>query len=149
MGTVCEATTYGRNPRCRAREWARSAPRTKPPTAPMAKPSAASRPVNAAALSSVTISRGPCAFGRSKSAREGRRGKVAEAGAAEEVGEAGNQWFTLGGTSGRALLIGGHIDSVPNGGWLDGSLNLVAGVEVLRRIAADGQPPLTVRLVNW
>ena len=38
----------------------------------------------------------------------------------------------------RAVLIGGHIDSVPNGGWLDGALNVVAGVEVLRRIAEDG-----------
>ena len=47
------------------------------------------------------------------------------------------------------MLIGGHIDSVPNGGWLDGCLNVVAGVEVLRRIAAEGKPPLTVRLVNW
>ena len=25
------------------------------------------------------------------------------------------------------VLIGGHIDSVPNGGWLDGALNVVAG----------------------
>jgi N-carbamoyl-L-amino-acid hydrolase len=41
------------------------------------------------------------------------------------------------------------MDSVPNGGWLDGCLNVVAGVEVLRRIAADGKPPLTVRLVSW
>src|SRR5260221_5737643 len=49
---------------------------------------------------------------------------------------AGNLWATLKGTSERALLIGGHIDSVPNGGWLDGCLNLLAGVEVLRRIAA-------------
>ncbi len=49
----------------------------------------------------------------------------------------------------RALLIGGHIDSVPNGGWLDGCLNVIAGVEVLRRIAEEGEPPLTVRLVNW
>ena len=39
------------------------------------------------------------------------------------------------GESDRALLIGGHIDSVPNGGWLDGCLNVMAGVEVLRRIA--------------
>ena len=84
-----------------------------------------------------------------ETAREWLRGKVAETGAAEEIDEAGNQWFTLPGVSGEALLIGGHIDSVPNGGWLDGSLNLVAGLEVLRRIAADGQPPLTVRLVNW
>jgi beta-ureidopropionase / N-carbamoyl-L-amino-acid hydrolase len=62
---------------------------------------------------------------------------------------AGNQWFTLPGESERALLIGGHIDSVPNGGWLDGSLNVLAGVEVLRRIAEDGKPAVTVRLVNW
>jgi hydantoinase/carbamoylase family amidase len=66
-----------------------------------------------------------------------------------EVDEAGNEWFTLPGGSERALLIGGHIDSVPNGGWLDGCLNVVAGVEVLRRLNEDGTPPLTVRLVNW
>src|SRR5436190_20074746 len=62
---------------------------------------------------------------------------------------AGNQWFTLAGDSDRALLIGGHIDSVPNGGWLDGALNVMAGVEVLRRLAEEGTPPVTIRLVNW
>jgi N-carbamoyl-L-amino-acid hydrolase len=82
-------------------------------------------------------------------AKEWLSAKVAPTGAVEEVDEAGNQWFTLRGDSDRALLIGGHIDSVPNGGWLDGALNIVAGVEVLRRIAADGTPPMTVRLVNW
>jgi len=82
-------------------------------------------------------------------ARSWLRERVAETGAVEEVDAAGNQWFTLHGGSGRALLIGGHIDSVPNGGWLDGCLNLLAGVEVLRRIAAEGSPPVTVRLVNW
>jgi N-carbamoyl-L-amino-acid hydrolase len=82
-------------------------------------------------------------------AREWLRGKVAETGAEETVDAAGNQWFTLRGESDRALLIGGHIDSVPNGGWLDGALNVVAGVEVLRRIAAEGAPPVSVRLVNW
>ena len=64
---------------------------------------------------------------------------------------AGNLWTTLRGQSERALLIGGHIDSVPNGGWLDGCLNVLAGVEILRRISAqyDGKPPVTVRLVDW
>ncbi len=66
-----------------------------------------------------------------------------------EVDEAGNQWWTLRGDSERAVLLGGHIDSVPNGGWLDGCLNVAAAVEVLRRIAEDGTPPVTVRLVNW
>ena len=84
-----------------------------------------------------------------ETARSWLREKVAGTGAVEEIDEAGNQWFTLAGASDRALLLGGHIDSVPNGGWLDGSLNVMAGVEVLRRIAAEGAPPLTVRLVNW
>jgi N-carbamoyl-L-amino-acid hydrolase len=84
-----------------------------------------------------------------RASREWLRGKVAATGATEEIDQAGNQWFTLRGASDKALLIGGHIDSVPNGGWLDGCLNVLAGVEVLRRIAAEGTPPLTVRLVNW
>ena len=81
-------------------------------------------------------------------AKEWLSGKLAGTGVEEETDEAGNQWFTLRGASDRALLIGGHIDSVPNGGWLDGCLNVVAGVEVLRRLAEDGEPPLTVRLVE-
>jgi hydantoinase/carbamoylase family amidase len=82
-------------------------------------------------------------------ARGWLRGKVADTGAEEEIDEAGKQWFTLAGDSDKALLLGGHIDSVPNGGWLDGCLNVMAGAEVLRRVASDGTPPLTVRLVNW
>jgi N-carbamoyl-L-amino-acid hydrolase len=62
---------------------------------------------------------------------------------------AGNLWATLPGKSERSLLIGGHIDSVPNGGWLDGCLNVLAGVEVLRRMASEGTPPFTIRLVDW
>jgi hydantoinase/carbamoylase family amidase len=64
---------------------------------------------------------------------------------------AGNTWTTLRGRSERALLIGGHLDSVPNGGWLDGCLNVLAGVEILRRINDQfaGHPPVTVRLVDW
>ena len=64
---------------------------------------------------------------------------------------AGNLWVTLRGASPRALVIGGHLDSVPNGGWLDGCLNVMAGVEILRRIHAQyrGRPPVTVQLVDW
>ena len=82
-------------------------------------------------------------------AREWLRGLVSETGAEETVDAAGNQWFTLRGHSERAVLVGGHLDSVPNGGWLDGALNVVAGSEVLRRVAAEGMPPVTLRLVNW
>ena len=68
-----------------------------------------------------------------------------------EVGtdQAGNLWATLAGESERTLVIGGHLDSVSNGGWLDGCLNVLAGLEVLRRIAEDGRPAVTVRLVDW
>lgn len=75
--------------------------------------------------------------------------KAESLGAEVERDEAGNLWMTLRGASEQALLIGGHIDSVPNGGWLDGSLNTLAGLEILRRIKAEGTPPVTVRLVDW
>ena len=64
---------------------------------------------------------------------------------------AGNVWTTLPGASERAVVIGSHIDSVPNGGWLDGCLGLLAGLEVLRRVCAEheGKPPVTIRVVDW
>jgi N-carbamoyl-L-amino-acid hydrolase len=65
-----------------------------------------------------------------------------------EFDEARNQWWTVPGESGRTLVIGGHLDSVPNGGWLDGALNVVAGLEVLRALAV-GPRPLTLKLVDW
>lgn len=82
-------------------------------------------------------------------ARAWMREKLAQLPVEVTVDEAGNQWATLRGRSEKALLIGGHIDSVPNGGWLDGCLNVLAGLEVLRRIAGEGTPPVTVRLVDW
>jgi beta-ureidopropionase / N-carbamoyl-L-amino-acid hydrolase len=64
---------------------------------------------------------------------------------------AGNSWTTLRGESERALILGSHLDSVPNGGWLDGCLGMLAGLEVLRGFAEefDGRPPVTIRLVDW
>jgi len=84
-------------------------------------------------------------------ARAWLRGKLAVLPVEVHADEAGNLWSTLAGTGDRALLIGGHMDSVPNGGWLDGCLNVLAGLEVLRRINAQfgGRPPVTVRLVDW
>src|SRR4051794_19612292 len=64
---------------------------------------------------------------------------------------AGNGWVTLNGASEKALLLGGHLDSVPNGGWLDGSLGMLASLEILRRFAGEfnGPPPVTIRVVDW
>jgi N-carbamoyl-L-amino-acid hydrolase len=84
-------------------------------------------------------------------AREWFAAKVESLPVEHHYDAAGNNWVTLSGASDRALLIGGHLDSVPNGGWLDGALNVIAGLEVLRRIATEyeGRPPVTVRLVDW
>src|SRR5687768_14611601 len=82
-------------------------------------------------------------------ARQWLREKLSELPVTVEQDEGGNLWATLKGSSAKELLIGGHIDSVPNGGWLDGCLNVMAGVEVLRRIAEQGTPAVTVRLVDW
>ena len=82
-------------------------------------------------------------------AQEWMASKLEGTGARMEFDQARNQWWTLPGGSERELVIGGHLDSVPNGGWLDGALNVVAGSEVLRRIAEEGEPPVTVRLVSW
>ncbi|GGM62388.1 hydantoinase/carbamoylase family amidase [Microbacterium saperdae] len=63
--------------------------------------------------------------------------------------EAGNHHAELPGTSSRTLMIGSHLDSVPDGGNLDGAFGVMAGLEVLRTLAAQGTPPLTVRLTDW
>ena len=64
---------------------------------------------------------------------------------------AGNVWVTLPGESPKSLVLGSHLDSVPNGGWLDGALGVVTALEVLSAIARDtnGRPPFTVRVVDW
>ncbi len=63
----------------------------------------------------------------------------------------GNQWVTLPGESEKALLLGGHLDSVPNGGWLDGCLGVMTGLEILRYFATEfhGRPPITIRVVDF
>jgi hydantoinase/carbamoylase family amidase len=90
-------------------------------------------------------------------ARDWLKQKLSELPVEIHTDAAGNLWTTLRGESEKSLLIGGHIDSVPNGGWLDGCLNIVAGVEILRRIHAQynnggrhaSGPPITIRLVDW
>jgi N-carbamoyl-L-amino-acid hydrolase len=62
---------------------------------------------------------------------------------------AGNLWATLPGASRRSLVVGSHLDSVPGGGWLDGCLGVLAGLEALRRAKAAGTPALTLHLVDW
>jgi N-carbamoyl-L-amino-acid hydrolase len=84
-------------------------------------------------------------------AREWFQSKLAGLPVEHHYDAAGNSWTTLRGDSNRALVLGSHLDSVPNGGWLDGCLGVLAGLEVLRGLSADfhGKAPITIRLVDW
>ena len=82
-------------------------------------------------------------------AREWLRQKVAPLGLTPVPDAAGNTWITLPGESSRTVIVGGHLDSVPNGGWLDGTLGVLVALEALRRYAQRSKPPVTLRLVDW
>jgi hydantoinase/carbamoylase family amidase len=81
-------------------------------------------------------------------ARSWLREKLDEIECEVETDEAGNLWATAPGDSEEAVLLGGHIDSVPNGGWLDGALNVIGALEVFR-VLAPQRRPVTFRLVDW
>jgi allantoate deiminase len=83
-----------------------------------------------------------------RDARHWFNGKLAGLGIAPEIDAAGNSWATLTGTSDRTVIIGSHLDSVPNGGWLDGALGMMAGLEALA-IYKDRRPPVTIKVVDW
>ena len=83
-----------------------------------------------------------------RDARAWFKGKVDELGLPIRTDAAGNNWVTLAGVSPRTVIVGSHLDSVPNGGWLDGALGVVAGLEALR-MHAGSKPPVTLTLVDW
>jgi N-carbamoyl-L-amino-acid hydrolase len=83
-----------------------------------------------------------------RQARQWFNGKLAELGIAPELDAAGNSWATRSGDSDRTVIIGSHLDSVPNGGWLDGALGMMAGLEALRMFK-DQRPPVTLKVVDW
>lgn len=74
--------------------------------------------------------------------------KVTAIGLRVEPDAAGNNWVTLPGASPKTVIVGSHLDSVPNGGWLDGPLGLLAALEALRTHAGT-TPPVTLKLVDW
>jgi N-carbamoyl-L-amino-acid hydrolase len=84
-------------------------------------------------------------------AREWFQAKLRELPEEHHYDAAGNGWATLEGETEEALILGSHLDSVPNGGWLDGCLGVIAAYTILRRIAEEfgGRPAVTVRLVDW
>ena len=82
-------------------------------------------------------------------ARDWLRQKVSPLGLTPVPDAAGNNWITLPGESSSTVIVGGHLDSVPNGGWLDGTLGVLVALEALRRYAQPSKPPVTLRLVDW
>jgi N-carbamoyl-L-amino-acid hydrolase len=83
-----------------------------------------------------------------RQAREWFAGKIKTIGLTIETDSAGNNWVTIPGASSKTVIVGSHLDSVPNGGWLDGCLGVMAGLEALR-MHAGTTPPVTLRLVDW
>jgi len=75
-----------------------------------------------------------------------RKGRAA--GLAVRSDAIGNTILRLGG-EGPAILIGSHLDTVPNGGALDGALGVLAGLEVARRLAAEGAAGAPVEVIAF
>ena len=63
------------------------------------------------------------------------------AGLSVEVDAMGN---VFGLAQGPSLLLGSHSDSQPEGGWLDGALGVIAGLEIARASKARGGPAVSV-----
>ena len=75
---------------------------------------------------------------------------LAEIGLDPEIDEAGNAWAYLSGESKPALAVGSHVDSVANGGWLDGALGVMAALGVIRAWETSGEtPPKALAFVDW
>lgn len=66
--------------------------------------------------------------------------RCAAAGLEARIDTAGNVW---GLAEGRGLLTGSHTDTQPEGGWLDGALGAIAGLEVARAAREAGGPPVS------
>jgi allantoate deiminase len=74
--------------------------------------------------------------------------QLREMGLTAKTDAAGNNWITVPGESSEAVIVGGHLDSVPNGGWLDGALGVTAGLGALRLL--EGRTPKrTIAVVDW
>jgi len=83
-----------------------------------------------------------------RDARDWFRGKIDGLGLRIDTDSAGNNWVVMPGASAKTVIVGSHLDSVPNGGWLDGCLGVCAALEALRAHAGT-TPPVTLRLVDW
>src|SRR5208282_820213 len=82
-------------------------------------------------------------------ARDWFAAKAREAGSDVTIDAAGNSWAKIAGTGPEAVVVGSHLDCVPNGGWLDGALGVLGALEVLRRYGKGAVPAKTIYAVSW
>jgi allantoate deiminase len=67
--------------------------------------------------------------------------QLAELGLETELDPAGNVIGRWAAGDGKAVALGSHLDTVPSGGCYDGALGVLAALDVVRRLKADGVEP--------
>jgi allantoate deiminase len=67
--------------------------------------------------------------------------RLSELGLTAELDPAGNVLGRWESGKGTAVLLGSHLDTVPNGGRFDGALGVLAALDVVRRLRAEGVEP--------
>jgi hydantoinase/carbamoylase family amidase len=76
--------------------------------------------------------------------------RLSEAGLAAQIDPAGNVIGRWDAAQGTAIVVGSHIDTVPNGGRYDGALGVLAGLEAIRRLRERGfRPRRPIWLVSF
>ncbi len=75
--------------------------------------------------------------------------KLTDIGLEPDQDEAGNLWAAIEGEGDHFVIVGSHLDAVPDGGWLDGALGLMTALETVRQLSRTGTPALGVRFVDW
>src|SRR5712691_9469628 len=75
--------------------------------------------------------------------------RMTEAGLAAQIDGIGNVYGRSKGVA-KAVLIGSHTDSVPKGGWLDGAMVVLYGLEIARaRLEAGAQTDLGIDVISF
>ena len=84
-----------------------------------------------------------------RAARQWLVEQMREAGLDAEIDGIGNVYGRTRGVD-TAVLIGSHTDSVPKGGWLDGAMGVLYGLEVARaRNESNALPGLGVDVISF
>lgn len=81
-------------------------------------------------------------------AREWLRERMAATGLSAVIDNVGNVYGRMDSAE-QAVLIGSHSDTVPFGGWLDGSLGVIYALEIARCVAESGAAPIGVDVISF